>query len=47
MHLDEHIFCRGNVAAISVKKRVAEQKKEEQKKVVVYSFKHALEREKL
>lgn len=38
IHLDEHIYCRGNIAAIQVKRRLAKKESEKQKKVVVYSF---------
>ncbi|MDE7446446.1 MAG: exopolysaccharide Pel transporter PelG [Lachnospiraceae bacterium] len=38
IHLDEHIYCRGNIAAIRVNRRLAKKKNEKQEKVVVYSF---------
>lgn len=38
IHLDEHIYCRGNIAAIRVSRRLAKKKNEKQEKVVVYSF---------
>ncbi len=37
IHLDEHIYCRGNVVSMKKQKRFGK-KKEEKKKVVVYSF---------
>lgn len=38
MHLDEHIYCRGNIINGKAKPHIFKRKKEEQKKVVVYSF---------
>lgn len=38
IHLDEHIYCRGNVVGVEEKKRFLRKNKKEQEKVVVYSF---------
>lgn len=38
IHLDEHIYCRGNIAAVKVKRRLMNKKTGKQEKVVVYSF---------
>lgn len=39
IHLDEHIYCRGNVGAIQVKRHPFKKDKERQAEVTVYSFK--------
>lgn len=39
IHLDEHIYCRGNVGAVQVKRHPFKKDKERQDKVTVYSFK--------
>lgn len=38
IHLDEHIFCRGNVGAVQVKKHFSHKDDKKQTKVVVYTF---------
>ncbi len=39
IHLDEHIYCRGNITGVQVRKRFTSKKHINQDKVVVYSFK--------
>ena len=38
VHLDEHIYCRGNIVNTKAKRSIFKKRKEEQQKVVVYSF---------
>lgn len=38
IHLDEHIFCRGNIGAVQVKKHFSHKDDKKQTKVVVYTF---------
>lgn len=38
IHLDEHIYCRGNITGIQTKKQLKEKKDAKPEKVVVYSF---------
>lgn len=37
VHLDEHIYCRGNVVSMKKRKRFGK-KKEEKRRVIIYSF---------
>lgn len=39
IHLDEHIYCRGNVGEVQVKKHSSKMDNREQAEVAVYSFK--------
>lgn len=43
IHLDEHIYCRGNILNLQEKKRIWKRDKEEQEKVEVYSFRSSKE----
>lgn len=38
IHLDEHIYCRGNISGIQMNKQLKRKKKVKPEKVVVYSF---------
>ncbi len=38
VHLDEHSYCRGNIVNTKAKRSIFKKRKEEQQKVVVYSF---------